>query len=135
MTKIPIWSIFIHEESNGHFIGRALGELGHTVEYSGGDEVEERILESVFGIESVLSNPYIAAISVIISFHRLAKLQYSEQSFGSWLIECNNEKLAYNGKDGWVEHFKNGASIRIMHWDGLPKLSDLKYCVTNFTRK
>ncbi len=68
-------------------------------------------------------------MSVILSFHRLANWLYDDGCFGSWWVESVGNKIMYDGRDGFVNHLKNGETVKIMHWKVSPKLSDIHYCI------
>jgi hypothetical protein len=132
--NIPIWSVQINEESCGHYIARCVGPLGHVLEYNGGEEFEDKIIEGMFGIESVYSGEFKSEIGIIVSFNGLVKYEYHQEFFGSWRIIGQNDLLEYDGKNGWIEHTKNGNKVKVMSWNNGVKISDLKYCVKNFNK-
>ena len=134
MNNILIWSIQISEESCGHYIARCVSDMGHVVEYNGGEEVEQRIIEGIFGIGSLISGSDKAAMGTIISFNRSSQHEYHEDALGSWRIQLKNEMLAFDGRSGWLNYIRDGQVVKIMNWRKDVKFSDLLYLVRTFNR-
>ena len=108
MKSLPGWTTKIDEVSNGVFIVTITDSFGRIVEVTN-DTIEDairKVYQDVFEIEKQVSNNWnkflydlcLAQLSDTV----ITTKNYNNETFGSWLIEVNDNRLVYMGKDYWL---------------------------------
>lgn len=106
--SIPGWTIYIDEVSNGVFKVTLTDAYGRKAEIidNATNETIERAIGDAFDIEKQISqnwNLFLYELAIQkIADKDIKNKEYNGQVFGSWLIERQDKRLLYNGKDFWL---------------------------------
>jgi len=106
--SIPGWTINIDEISNGVFKVTLTDTFGRKAELvdNATDETIERAVGNAFDIEKQISknwNLFLYDFSIQkLGDTDIQSKEYNDKAFGSWLIEKQDKRLVYNGKDSWL---------------------------------
>ena len=129
MFAPQVWSLSINKTSSSHYSCRSLRNSGHVVEYDGWEDPEKEIAIMMLAVEMQLSGLSLGIISVIITFNRHSKWHYDNDCFNSWWIELGENKITYDGKEGWLTHKIRNVDAKIMVVNIEIKPSYLMYCI------
>lgn len=106
--SIPGWTINIDEVSNGVFKVTLTDAYGRKAEIidNATDETIERVISDAFDIEKQISknwNLFLYDLAVQkLGDTDIKTKEYNDKVFGSWLIERQDRRLVYDGKDSWL---------------------------------
>ena len=108
MTSLPGWTTKIDEISNGIFRVTLTDSFGRKTEIvdNATEDTIQRAYQDAFDIEKQVSKNwnrflYDLCISQLADTTITTK-NYNDKTFGSWLIEINNKRLVYIGKNSWL---------------------------------
>jgi len=106
--SLPGWTTTIHEISNGVFKVTLVDNDGRKAEVidNATDETIDRTLSDAFDIEKQVSknwNKFLYDLCISrLKDNSVTKTSYNDKDFGSWLIEIDNKRLLFIGKESWL---------------------------------
>lgn len=107
-NSLPGWTTKIDEISNGVFKATLLESYGWKAEVIdiSTDETIDKTLSDAFDIEKQVSKNwkkflYDFCFSRLI-YDLITETLYNEKDFGSWIIEVNDKRLLFLGKESWL---------------------------------
>ena len=107
-NSLPGWTTKIDEISNGVFKATLLESYGWKAEVIdiATDETIDKTLSDAFDIEKQVSKNwkkflYDFCFSRLI-YDLITETLYNEKDFGSWIIEVNDKRLLFLGKESWL---------------------------------
>jgi len=129
--SIPGWIIDINEISNGVFkvtLTDAFGRKAEVID-DANDETIERAVSYAFDIEKQVSknwNLFLYELSnQKLNDTDIENKEYNDKAFGSWVIEKQDRRLIYDGKDSWLV-FQTRSESNWTNTDGINR-DDLGY--------
>ena len=129
--SIPGWTIDINEISNGVFkvtLTDAFGRKAEVVD-NATDETIERAVSDAFDIEKQVSknwNLFLYDLSnQKLNDTDIENKEYNDNAFGSWVIEKQDKRLIYDGKESWLV-FQTRSETNWTNTDGINR-DDLGY--------
>lgn len=135
--SIPGWTITINEVSNGVFRVTLTNTDGHKVEITDTaiDEVIERAVSDAFEIEKQISknwNLFLYDLAIQeLRYIDIKTSQYTDNEFGSWLIERRHKRLVYEGRDSELTFQTNLGG----YWESEPKTTKDNLGYSNFVEQ
>jgi hypothetical protein len=130
-NSIPGWTINVDEVSNGVYKVTMTDAYGRKAEIidSATDETIEKAISDAFDIEKQIStnwslflyNLAVQKLPITIITNR----EYYDKAFGSWIIEGQDKRLVYDGRDYWLVFQTKSNS----DWTDIEiiKMDDIKY--------
>ena len=99
------WSFKIIEESNNHFHFQGTRTTKNIVECHDSNFDSIQIYKFAYDIELQLIGSIPKAIYNLIDSIILDSTdsQFMDESFGSWFIEFEQNRIVYDGKDNWIK--------------------------------
>ncbi|HXH99170.1 MAG TPA: hypothetical protein VNI52_02795 [Sphingobacteriaceae bacterium] len=105
MTSLPGWSTKIDEVSNGVFNVVLTDQFGRKAEVTDNatNETIEKAINNAFEIERQVSrnwNKFLYDLCLLnIPHEEVILAEYNDQAFGSWVLELENKRIVFDGKD------------------------------------
>lgn len=107
-NSIPGWTIKIEEIVYGIFkvtLTDAYGRKAEIIDQAI-DETVERAKSAAFDIEKQISSNWNLFLYNLclqkLSGVEIGRAEFEEKTFGSWVVEINNKRLIFDGKDSWL---------------------------------
>jgi DNA mismatch repair ATPase MutS len=108
MTSLPGWTTKIDETSNGVFKVTLTDNFGRKAEVidAATDDTIKKAYQDAFDIEKQVSknwNKFLYDFCITqLADITIKTKNYNDKAFGSWLIEINDSRIVYMGKDFWL---------------------------------